>query len=259
MSSPDEPDTATTSADLETTSLRADMHRSWLVIKSSPTLLAVTGLAGLSMWMSSAVPGRGLAAAVDIGLLGWVGSERLWFLRAYTGRSLRLVDALRASLLYWPRVVRLTILVGIALLPLGVPLIIAAKDAAARQPHALSHVTMPLWALLYFVVLSLFVDFALTFVMPALIYTNRNATSALRIGLKVLARTWPDSAPYVLVPPLAILIVARLAERTGWISGAILVAAYVVNLLAKGAAASYFLRTVRPIAPDGDVDIVIQG
>src|SRR5439155_25886579 len=57
---------------------------------------------------------------------------------------------------------------------------------------------------------AILLDFALTFVTPALAFSTRRAKEALAMGLRMIPSEWPRAALYVLVPPLAILLVAHL-------------------------------------------------
>jgi hypothetical protein len=233
-----------------------DVRRAVEVCRATPALPALTTLLAIAIaYSSSAAPAHTLLAFVGLLFIGWVGSERLWFLRAYTGRTLSVRSALRASLHYWPRVICLFLLLGLITVPLSIPIILATVHAGAGSGTRPAHVDLPAWALVYSALLSLMIDFALTFVTPALIYTNRSARTALGIGLRLLRQTWPHAAPYVLIPPLALVILSRLTgDQVSWLGGTVIVISYVLNLIAKGATASYYLRLVAPAGPDGDFD-----
>lgn len=238
---------------------RDDVRRAAEVCRVTPALPAMTTLLAVCVaWAGSSAPGHTVVSLIALVFLGWVGSERLWFLRAYTGRPLSMRAALRASFNYWPRLVKLTLLLGVVTVPLSVPIFIATAHATSGGHGRPVHVDLPLWALLYSTVFSLVIDFALTFVTPALIFTTKGASEALRIGLRLLRQTWPHAAPYVLVPPLAVVILSRLAGGdVGWVGATVIVLSYLVNLLAKGATASYYLRLVQPATPNGDLDIYL--
>lgn len=233
-----------------------DLGRAVGVCRANPALPALTTLFAIAVaYSSSAAPAHTVGALVSLLLLGWVGSERLWFLRAYSGRTLSVRSALRVSMDYWPRVMCLGLL--LSPVPLSIPILVASFQAVGSGTrHAHAH--LPTWALIYSVLLSLLIDFALTFVTPALMYTDRRARSALGIGLRLLRQTWPHAAPYVLIPPLAVVILSRLTgDRVGWLGGTIIVLSYVLNLIAKGATASFYLRHARAAGPDGDLDRVL--
>ncbi len=233
-----------------------DVRRALEVCRSTPALPALTTLiAVLAAWGGSTARGHTMVALVGVVFLGWVGSERLWFLQAYTGRNLSVRSALSVAMSYWPRVFRLALLVGATAVPLSIPIAVATFHAASAATDRPTHVSLPLWVLVYSTILSLLADFALTFVTPALIYTTRSARGALGLGLNLLRQTWPHAAPYVLIPPLAVVILTRVTGRTvGWAGGTIIVISYLLNLIAKGATASYYLRLVPPVCPNGDLD-----
>jgi hypothetical protein len=60
---------------------------------------------------------------------------------------------------------------------------------------------------------------------------------------------------YVLFPPLAVLLLTRFSSGpVGWGGAALIVASSLVNLVAKGAVAAYYLRLMPITEPDGDID-----
>src|SRR3989442_10207954 len=81
--------------------------------------------------------------------------------------------------------------------PLARVLGIDLADAAAAVPLSLQVGTEAV---------AIAMDFALTFVTPALAFTTRSAWRALGIGLAMIRQTWPRSALYVLCPPLALSV-----------------------------------------------------
>lgn len=247
---------ASLSADRSEPGFVDDVRRAVEVCRATPTLPALTTLLAVAVaYSGSSAPAHTAISLVGLLFIGWVGSERLWFLHAYDGRSLSVRSALRVSLDYWPRVMRLTLLLSVVTVPLGIPILVAAFHAAEASGARPTHVHLPVWALIYSAGISLLIDFILTFVTPALIYTNRSARSALRIGVRLLRQTWPHAAPYVLIPPLALVILSRLTgDQVGWLGGGVIVMSYLLNLVAKGATASFYLRHVRAAGPDGDLD-----
>jgi hypothetical protein len=236
-----------------------DVARAFGVWREVPALPTLTVLfAVCAAWGSSRWTGHLVAAFVSLAFLGWVGSERLWDLRAFTGRTLSVRTALSVSFSYWPRLVCLSLLVGVVMIPLSIPITVAAISAGTDGTS--HHADLGAGWLLYSAVLSLVVDFALTFVTPALIYTDDRARDALKIGLGLLRQTWPHAAPYVLIPPLAVVILGRLSQGpVGPVGAAVIVVSYALNLLAKGATASYYLRLVPAVGPDGDLDRYLPG
>jgi hypothetical protein len=156
---------------------------------------------------------------------------------------------------YWPRFLVLGLLLGVLWVPLTIPIIPALVDAGRQAQTSGGAAQMSTSVVLYLAFLSLLADFLLTFVTPALVYTSRSPAQALAIGVTLLRRTWRATLPYVLLPPLAVLLLTRLSDGPiGWLGGAVFVVASLVNLLAKGATAAYYLRVVPRAGPDGDTD-----
>jgi hypothetical protein len=212
------------------------------------TALAILTAAASSNWVGA--PAAGLVAVV---FLGWVGSERLWYLRAFTGRELAARAALRASLTYWGRFVALSFWLSLLTIPLYVPAFV--YGGLLDRDRIEAHEPLALWALVYLAVGSLITDFLLTFVTPAIVFNTRRARSAIKIGLRLLRLTWPHAALYVLFPPLAVLLLTRFSSGpVGWGGAVLIVASTLVNLVAKGAVAAYYLRIMPITEPDGDID-----
>jgi hypothetical protein len=216
--------------------------------------LLTTLFAALAAAASSDWAGAPLALLVAAVFLAWVGSERLWYLRAFTGRSLTVRSALRASLTYWGRFFSLMLWISLLTIPLYAPALILG--GALEPDHFDGDTSLPLWSTVYLAVGSLLTDFLLTFVTPAIVFNTRRARSAIRIGLRLLRLTWPHAALYVLFPPLAVLLLTRFSSGpVGWGGAALIVASTLVNLVAKGAVTAYYLRIMPITQPDGDVDL----
>ncbi|MBK5308003.1 MAG: hypothetical protein JJD92_15060 [Frankiaceae bacterium] len=213
------------------------------------TLFAVIAAAASSTWA-----GAPLAGLIAVFFLAWVGSERLWYLRAFTGRTLSPGAAVRASFAYWGRFFCLFLWVGVLTIPLWVPAMVYGgyfdKDVIEGDGD------IALWAIVYLAVGTLITDFLLTFVTPAIVYNSRRARTAIGIGLRLLRRTWPHAALYVVFPPLAVLLLTRFSTGpVGWGGAALIVVSSLVNLVAKGATAAYYLRVMPITEPDGDIDL----
>ena len=107
-----------------------------------------------------------------------------------------------------------------------------------------------------FIVQALVVDFLLTFVMPALVFTTANTVTALRIGVRYLRRTWPTTKWQVLVPPTAIIAIGQAASgrRGGLLLGAaISLSGAMLGLLFKGAQLrAYFAHAAELGIPIGE-------
>ena len=232
---------------------RADLTRALDVWREQPALpLMTTAYAALTALGAAGSVASNLGGIVAFVFLGWVGAERLWYLRAFTGRRLTVGHALKSALHYWGRFFVLGLFASLFILPLT---LLALPAMMHADKGADGRAEIGLWVLVYFAVTTLIFDFALTFATPAIVYTTRNAKDALVIGLTLLRRSWPATVPYVLLPPLAVLLLTRVSDGPlGWVGAVIYVAASLVNLLAKGATAAYYLRVVPLAGPDGDTD-----
>jgi len=108
------------------------------------------------------------------------------------------------------------------------------------------------------VAVAIAMDFALTFVTPALAFTTRSAWRAVGIGLAMIRQTWPRSALYVLCPPLALNLLSYICP-VGVVLRFILTSVFVfVGLLAKGAIAGFYLRERGSYSEDGAAYITAQ-
>ena len=232
-----------------------DVRAALDVWKRFPALpLLTTGFAVLTAVSSSRWAGAPLIGLIALVFVAWVGSERLWYLRAFTGRSLSPRAAVRASLSYWGRFFCLTLWVSLLTIPLFVPAVV--YGGFFDQEVIDGKEDIALWALVYLAIGTLIIDFLLTFVTPAIVFNSRRARTAIRIGLTLLRRTWPHAALYVIFPPLAVVLLTRFSTGpVGWGGGALIVASSLVNLVAKGATAAYYLRLMPITEPNGDLDL----
>lgn len=168
---------------------------------------------------------------------GWLGTERIVYLRAFRSKPIRPSELWRFTRSFVVRFAVLGVCVGLPLMLLPLVLFATGRATGARS-----------WGVLVFVLYAYtaVVDVALTFVTPALAYTTRRVGNALRIGLGMIRSEWPTSAWYVLAPPLAALVLARsLPEVTSiGVGGALILSASatLLNLWFKGAIAACYLR-----------------
>jgi len=159
-------------------------------------------------------------------LAGWVGTERVWYLRAFAGTSITARQAWRFTYAFMGRYVRLGILASLVFVPFAVVGLVSPS---------LGHIA--------FIVGGAVSNIALTFVTPALAFSTRRATEAIRIGLTTIGRTWPRSAPYVLIPALVMALIRTpewKTSRIGYV--ATLAGLGLANLWFKGAVARMYLR-----------------
>ncbi len=219
----------------------SDLVQSGAVLLQRPALPILTlGLALAtevpSLWRSPHDWWAGLIfLAANVVMAGWVGTQRIWYLRAFRGGDIRPIELISLTGSFIPRFVILGVLITIpnaAVLPL--------LAWVVHNPRTL----LTAWLVVPLVV-SVTTDVLLTFVTPALAYSTRHVGEAFLAGLRLLRREWPHCAWYALVPPLALIIVTRLLPRSALspaVSAIVRIAGFMVGLWLKGAIAAYYLR-----------------
>lgn len=224
----------------------ADLNTSLSVWRAQPALPILSLLLALAIAVPDAI-GRGhsdsgwrtIGGLFTIVSFGWVGTERLWYLRAFRGRRLELRELGRVTWAYLGRFLALGLLAGLVLSPVIVPLFLGR----------------PSGYLLIFAAVSIVLDIGGTFVSPALAFSTRSARRSVDIGLRMLRSEWPRCAWYALVPPLALVLLVQSIPRStlGVIPVAGLgVLASMLGLGFKGATAAYYLRR-QNVPEDGSV------
>jgi hypothetical protein len=175
--------------------------------------------------------------------VGWVGSERIWYLRIYRNERITPRELWRMTWAFFWRFVRLGLLAMIVWSPV---LFLAIRHIVNEPENAEKTFSTPtLW--IASAILTVVIDFALTFVTPALAFSTRSVREAVRLGFRMLRDYWPRTAWYALVPPLAVLIMFRVAEPSALsLSARVAVSAgsTLLNLWFKGATAAFYLRRV---------------
>ncbi len=203
-------------------------------------------LLSLTIVVGAQVAGTSPAAFVlSTGLLlvsvTWPGVERSWYRAAWRRESVKAADVMGWLMThFWP-FFRLGLLITIVLAP--IVLVTAAVASGSGGAEGRGAVPVLRFALIG---VSLVIDLALTFVTPALAYRTERVRSALRLGLAIIAASWPRSLAYVLVPPFAIqLFFFVTAGRTVHPVTLIVVGATttLANLAFKGAVAKFYLRS----------------
>lgn len=200
---------------------------------------------------------RSIAALIVLPItlfsIGWVGTERIWFLRLFRGKSMSRGEGWSYTWSFLGRYLVLGLLLGVVAGPFFIYFIVRVVQSALRGPSTYVFGQSPLSQLmgsllvpfLIFLVLSLIVDFALTFVTPALAFTTRRVSTALRLGLGMIKEQWPRSAWFVVFPPLVVTVLARaipLNVLGFWIHLISIALSTLLNLWFKGATAAFYLR-----------------
>jgi hypothetical protein len=225
---------------------RGDLRASARAWKTAPGLVVTTGsllvveyaLGAASV--SSAwffVP----IIAVNILAAGFSGTQRIWYLRAFNNERLRASELSPLTTAFLGRFIRLGIVTSLA----GIPITTAFTIAAGHTGLVIGSV---IWWLV--------IDFALTFVTPALAFTTHSVRGAFAIGRRMIVDTWPTSRWYVFTPGLAVaaLVWTRpLAIIGAWGAAGIGIGGGMLALWFKGAIAAYYLRRYPETNPDGAV------
>jgi hypothetical protein len=221
-----------------------DFRWAFAALRSQPSvvlvsLVATQGYAAFGMVGASHSLAALLLLPVELAWfalsLGWLGSERIFFLRRFDGETVSLGHLLRLTPAFAGRFFRLGLVVAIPAYVFILWGMLHAGEPFVAPPTAL---------LVACGVFMLAVDFGLTFVTPPLAYTTRSVNRALDIGFALIRETWPRSALYVLCPPLALSVVnllvapANLPVVTQLVAGVLVI----VGLLAKGSIATFYLR-----------------
>ncbi len=179
----------------------SDLVQSGAVLLQRPALPILTlGLALAtevpSLWRSPHDWWAGLIfLAANVVMAGWVGTQRIWYLRAFRGGDIRPIELISLTGSFIPRFVILGVLITIpnaAVLPL--------LAWVVHNPRTL----LTAWLVVPLVV-SVTTDVLLTFVTPALAYSTRHvgrglsswpATPPARVAPLCLVRPCPASCPH---------------------------------------------------------------
>jgi len=223
--------------------IRTDLRSSARRIASTPELLvatfAVFGIATTLDIASRLQHGSGrpifnVAFALwELVLLGFAGTERVWFQR-YLG----LAEVIALTRRYVWRFSKLALLALIPYFILAVSVSVLWAIVGKTAP-AQDHWAPPV--LFYYL---LFLDGLLTFVVPALVETTKKPFEALRIGQQMIKNTWPGCAWYVILPGMTLASLAGLLPARSSIV-AIIGTSIIGPFLAlwfRGAILAFYLR-----------------
>lgn len=172
--------------------------------------------------------------------MGWVGTERVWYLRLFRGRGISPGELWKLTRAFILRYIFLGVIVGLVMLPVLFIVGMVAAEGFGRGTEG-----FPLSFFIPFLIITVIIDVALTFVTPALAFTTGQIGAAFRIGFRTLREEWPRSAWYALIPPFALVIISRWTSSTGLETTqqtAFGIGAAMLNLWFKGATAAFYLR-----------------
>lgn len=177
-----------------------------------------------------------IASGISLWALGWLGAERTFFRDRRDGKNVALRELLASVPLFIGRFLRLGVLV---LVPMMAVIIVFSTGLVTAGKAAFAKATIHIAVITIMVA----VDFALTFVTPALVFTTQSAREALRLGIRMIRQTWPRSGLYVLCPPLALnMLNAMYPTHLPVVIMVRTAGLAVLALVAKGATAAFYLR-----------------
>jgi hypothetical protein len=191
-----------------------------------------------------------LGAAIELFLVGFSGTQRIWYLRSLRNERFEGREVWSLSWSFFGQFLRLGLLCSI---PIVLPLIIwIVVEDAHRHGHAAT--TTPVALRLVFIGLTLLLDFALTFVVPTLAFSTTSAVDALRSGIRMIGQLWPRCAWYVLAPGLTLSFGSLLVSSHalgGWARPILIVFGAMAAFLFRGAVVPFYLRLHPEVGRDG--------
>ncbi len=173
--------------------------------------------------------------------LGFLGMQREWYAMAFSGARPSARRIWSRSWRYFVRFLPVAVvaLVAFPLLIGGVVVPIVLRLGSASDFHTellRIEITVAAWSFL--------LDFLLTFVMPALVFTTANPFKAFAIGMRYLRHAWSAVKWHALVPPTAVIVVGQIisGHQTAAMYGVTLtLLGAMLNLLFKGAQVAAYL------------------
>lgn len=199
----------------------SDLRRTFAAWRAQPLLpLSVLALSAVLGFADGPLVLLALPAMVFY--VGFLGTQRVWYTRAWKGRGLAPGESVRLSLELFGSYFALALLVLTVSLPAYLLLFFPLGEVPARVAVALTF------------------DVLGTFVTSALAVDRLTVPQAITAGWRLLRARFRECAPHALLPPL---VLYAFADRRGWL----LVFAEMAALVARGVTTSYYVRhTVRP-------------
>jgi hypothetical protein len=236
---------------------RSDLKWSARTLRSSPYFVLVSlGLVAIfDLSSRQVIKPRGvaglLAFAVEVFLIGFVGAQRVWFLRKLQGLRFVAAEVWTVPWRFFGRFLCLDLLGALLVIPIMVPITIAT---AHHRTTTIRSVHLSTWATFGVVLGAFLVDVALTFVVPALALNVRSVKASLRLGWNITKSTWPTNAWYMLAPGVTVVAIAAVLPESVASSVVYLVTGLIsalLNLWFKGAIVAFYVRSVSPASADG--------
>jgi hypothetical protein len=197
------------------------------------TTAVLTGVLALADTQSSSVIWLLVGLVVAVFLVGFSGTERVWFRRAFEGRDLAAGEVWSISWSCFGRFLGLGLLALIPVVILVGTFIVAGGITSLAHPGAN-----------YLLIGSVAViDVLGTFISPAATFSSSQVGKAIGMGLRLLRETWPSCILYAFCPPLALQALAALTpSQLPLLAVTLAVLTALVSLVFKGATAAFYLR-----------------
>jgi hypothetical protein len=220
-------------------SLRAWGQGPWFVVLTVVLQGAIVALAGkVSI----------LVLPLELFLVGFVGTERIFYLRVYRGNRLNWREVVPIT---WRFLGRFIVLGLIVVIPFTIVFFVVA---IATRPAVHGHFVLSGWSRVTLLAFSLLIDVLLTFVVPALAFSTRSAGEALRLGVQMLKHTWPASAWYAFAPGITVTVVALALPRSligYWATIGVAMVGGALGLAFKGAVVPFYLQRTDGVGVSG--------
>jgi hypothetical protein len=194
-----------------------------------------------------------LVLAITLFDVAFVLVQRIWYLRRLQDKTIEAGEIWRLIRALFGRGLRLGLLCAVPVVLIVVGWVISD---AATHPYRSGQPRHPIptgVSVLAFVI-TVIIDFALTFVVPALAFETDSAKDALRSGLQMLRKTLPSSLWYALAPGLAISVASLLVSTHalgGWGRPVLWGICGMVAFALRGAVVPFYLRNHSKVGPDG--------
>jgi len=196
------------------------------------------------------------AFAAELYLAGFVGLQRVWFLRKLRNVSFSAREYWTMPWRFFGQFFRLSVLISIISIPVFIPLIVTTLPPPGTRSTDTTPFPTSVRILLF--AWSFLGDVLLTFVIPALSLNVRSARDAIRLGWRTMKRTWPVNAWYLFTPGLTLFALSALLPQSVIPIGLALAIGVVSGLLGlwfKGAVVAFYVRSVPPASIDGSLDV----
>jgi hypothetical protein len=163
--------------------------------------------------------------------VGFLGTQRIWYARAWEGRGVTPGEAARLTWGMLWEYAALGMLMFLAGMFAATPVYLVAGRTAAVVAHLL------------------FVDVLFTFASSAVALDDKTAGEALSVSWRLLRSGFPRNLPHAVLAPMALY---ALADRQGWA----VLAAEAVAFVARGVTTSYYLRSTA--LPEVPAELVVD-